>query len=317
MPEITEATINYDTVIASTMSENTRISYDLGWKRFEQYCKRNKCESLPAHHEDVAKFLIEAANTPGQHGKRRAFGTISTWRSAIGRKHTDKNFTSPTIHPHVNRVMKGVSRLINKKQRQVSALREYHIKEMIDKCPTSTIGYRDAAIIAIGFSAALRRSEICALKISDIEKIPDTKPSCVFVHIRQSKTDQAGEGQKVAIQEGSNIKPLFCLKKWLGASKIVDGYLFQTMTRGGKIRGRQMHHSDIPRIIKHYAKLIGLNPADFAAHSLRAGFVTSAAVAGARIDKIMEITRHKNPSMVLKYIRDADSFKDMAGASFI
>ena len=37
----------------------------------------------------------------------------------------------------------------------------------------------------------------------------------------------------------------------------------------------------------------------------------------ARLDKIMEITRHTNPATVLKYIRDADAFTDHAGAAFL
>ena len=36
------------------------------------------------------------------------------------------------------------------------------------------------------------------------------------------------------------------------------------MKRGGYLRGRPMHHSDIPRILKHYAAHIGLDPKDIA-----------------------------------------------------
>ena len=78
-----------------------------------------------------------------------------------------------------------------------------------------------------------------------------------------------------------------------------------------------MHHSDIPRILKHYAALIGLNPTDIAGHSLRAGFVTSAAIHHARLDKIMAVTRHRNPSTVMAYIRDVDAFADHAGQGFL
>ena len=78
-----------------------------------------------------------------------------------------------------------------------------------------------------------------------------------------------------------------------------------------------MHHSDIPRLVKHYAALIGLNPKQVSGHSLRAGFVTSAAVHHARLDKIMEVTRHSNPSTVMRYIRDVDYFVDHAGEKFL
>ena len=53
--------------------------------------------------------------------------------------------------------------------RQVEAWREYHIRSMLDACPDSTIGSRDAAIIAVGFAGALRRSEICNLRVGDVE----------------------------------------------------------------------------------------------------------------------------------------------------
>lgn len=48
-----------------------------------------------------------------------------------------------------------------------------------------------------------------------------------------------------------------------------------------------------------------------------AGFVTSAAKNGARLDKIMEVTRHKTPAMVLRYVREADAFRDHAGTGFL
>ena len=83
------------------------------------------------------------------------------------------------------------------------------------------------------------------------------------------------------------------------------------------MRGNELHHSDIPRIVKHYASLIGLDTSEIAGHSLRAGFVTSAAAHQARLDKIMEITRHRNPATVMKYIRDADAFTNHAGEQFL
>ena len=69
--------------------------------------------------------------------------------------------------------------------------------------------------------------------------------------------------------------------------------------------------------MKQYVDTIGLDPAEYSGHSLRAGFVTSAAAHHARLDKIMEVTRHKSTDMVLRYIRRADAFEDHAGADFL
>ena len=204
--------------------------------------------------------------------------------------------------------------------RRVRALREHHILDMLEQCGDSLIGLRNAAVIALGFSAALRRSEICALTIDDIQIMPPSKAGDtrkMLVHVRKSKTDQSGRGQRIAVPEGRLIKPIKRLEDWLRAAGITRGYVFQTMTRGGGLRGRPLHHSDIPRLLKHYAGAIGLDPGEVAGHSLRAGFVTSAAVHHARLDKIMEITRHSNPEMVMRYIRDEELFSDHAGKDFL
>ena len=187
------------------------------------------------------------------------------------------------------------------------------------------ISLRDAALISIGFAAALRRSELCNIKVEDIEFVDSTgSPSddelnCSFMYltIRQSKTDQAGRGQRIPIVNGKQLHPVYRLKSWLEEANISEGFVFQTMHRGGSLRGRPLHHSDIPRLVKKYVNQIGLNANEFAGHSLRSGFITSAVIHNARLDKIMEITRHRNPSTVMTYIRDVNSFKHHAGLNFI
>jgi len=107
------------------------------------------------------------------------------------------------------------------------------------------------------------------------------------------------------------------LHAWIEKTNLQKGYLFQTFRKGGYLSGKPLNHCEIPRIVKKYAEKIGLSPGDYSGHSLRAGFVTSAAVHHARLDKIMEVTRHRNPATVLQYIRDASVFEDHAGAKFL
>jgi hypothetical protein len=70
-------------------------------------------------------------------------------------------------------------------------------------------------------------------------------------------------------------------------------------------------------VVKDHAQMIGLNSADFAGHSLRAGFLTSAAEAGASVFKMMEVSRHKSVDTLRGYVRRADMFRDHAGAAFL
>jgi hypothetical protein len=51
--------------------------------------------------------------------------------------------------------------------------------------------------------------------------------------------------------------------------------------------------------VKQYAERAGLDPQEFSGHSLRVGFVTSAAASGASILKIQETSRHKSPDVLV------------------
>jgi hypothetical protein len=70
-------------------------------------------------------------------------------------------------------------------------------------------------------------------------------------------------------------------------------------------------------IVKIYAKCVGLDPALFAGHSMRAGFLTSAAKRGASIFKMMDQSRHKSVETLRGYVRDAELFKDHAGTGLL
>ena len=299
------------------LSENTRTAYQKGWDRFIDYCVAEQIsDPFAASPEQVATFFVHLATHPSpRSGVIPSMGTVMLYKSAVNKRYAEAGKPPPANHPIVGSTLKGLARLKGSAPRRVEALREYHIEAMLRSCPDTLIGIRDAAIIAVGFAGALRRSEICALGVEDVEFLDDEGQ--MWLTIRQSKTDQQGRGQRIAVQDGDGVRPIKHLKRHLGSSAITEGPLFQTMRRGGHLRGNPMHHSDIPRIVKHYAALIGLNPKDIAGHSLRAGFVTSAAVHHARLDKIMAVTRHKSPSTVMGYIRDADAFADHAGQGFL
>ena len=307
--------------LLSELSDNTRTAYQKGWDKFVEYCL-TECNSDPlsASPDQVARFFVHVATCPSlQSGLMLSMGTVLLYKSAVNKKYLEAEKPSPTNHPLVRATLKGLTRIRGSSIRKVVALREYHIEAMMQAVPNTLIGKRDAAVIAVGFAGALRRSEICNLSVEDVEFLDtwENSEERMVLTIRRSKTDQQGKGQKVPIPDGKVIRPVQRLREWMERSSITSGPLFQTMKRGGHLRGKPMHHSDIPRIVKHYAELIGLDPKDVAGHSLRAGFVTSAAVHHARLDKIMDVTRHTNPATVMGYIRDTDVFSDHAGQHFL
>ena len=65
-------------------------------------------------------------------------------------------------------------------------------------------------------------------------------------------------------------------------------------------------------IIKQYLNITGINSSNYSGHSLRSGFATSAAEAGAEERSIMAMTGHKSTEMVRRYIKEANLFKNNA-----
>jgi site-specific recombinase XerD len=73
----------------------------------------------------------------------------------------------------------------------------------------------------------------------------------------------------------------------------------------------------VAEVVKAYARRAGFKAADFSGHSLRSGFLTSAAARGASIFKMMDVSRHKSIETLRGYIRDSEMFRDHAGTGLL
>src|SRR5690606_20413566 len=152
----------------------------------------------------------------------------------------------------------------------------------------------DRALLLVGFAGAFRRSELAALTVDDLTFGADG----VDVLIRRSKTDQEGQGQTVAIPHGLHLKPVEALRDWLSAAAITAGPIFRAVSRSGRLAEEAITGHTVANVVKRYAKLAGLEVSGFSGHSLRAGFVTSAADRGAYLNRIMDVSRHVDPRTV-------------------
>ncbi len=126
------------------------------------------------------------------------------------------------------------------------------------------------------------------------------------------KTDQAGQGRKVALPRGAHAAtcPVTALRQWLEAAEVTSGALFREVDRHGKVGGLGIHRDSVRGILKRAVARAGFDPAGFAGHSLRAGFATQAARNGASAFDIMRQTGHRSVTTVSRYVRDAQIFSD-------
>jgi site-specific recombinase XerD len=291
----------------ASRSRGTMRVYAGDWRRFAAWCEEARVPPLPAQPAAVVAFLASEADS----GIKAA--TITRRAAAISYMHEIERLPSPTADPAVKAVLGGIRRTLGTRPEQKAPATASRLRDMLAHCPATKRGKRDRALLALGFAGAFRRSELVALTVEDITETAHG----LRVLIRQSKTDQEGKGHEIAILRGAKLRAVEALRDWLAAAEITTGPLFRRVNKADRVMDAALEPESVADIVKRYAVLAGFDPASYAGHSLRAGFLTSAAEAGADVFRMMDVSRHKRVETVRGYIRRADAFKNHAGAGFL
>jgi len=81
---------------------------------------------------------------------------------------------------------------------------------------------------------------------------------------------------------------------------------------------KRLTPQSVAGLVKHYAQRVDLDPAQFAGHSFRRGWLTAAAQReDANIFEMAEHSRHKSMDVLKGYIDDANQFDNHAGAGLL
>lgn len=287
-------------------ADSTWRAYRSDWKRFLDWCNRAEVTALPATPQTVAMFIASEAS------RGLSPTTIKRRLSAIRIVHLGMEHPSPHDSIKVVEVLRGIVRSNKKPPTQKKPALETDILKMVDAVePETRVGLRNRAILLFGFMGAFRRSELAALNTWDLS----ADDRGVVVNIPRSKTDQEQKGQKIAILsiEGSDYCPVQALNDWLTVAEIEEGPIFRRMYRHDTVGEAALTPQSIAKIIKQHAELIGQDPKEYGGHSLRSGFLTSAARRRADLLKMADQSRHKSLETVRKYVRDEDMFDRHAG----
>ena len=288
-------------------AEATRRAYRSDFELFRAWCAERHVSVLPASPESVAAFLAHEAERqvrPSTIGRRVA---------AIRYAHKLSGLPLPTDDERVRATVRGIRRSLGAAPSKKMPATAERVIGMAPLAGTRRSAIRDRALLLIGFAGAFRRSELVALNLEDIEETPEG----LRVTIRRSKTDQEGHGHVIAIPRGVIACPVTALKAWLEASGIAQGSVFRPVAKGGRIQATRLTDRSVADIVKAHAQRAGLDPKLFAGHSLRSGFLTSAAARGASIFKMADQSRHKSMDTLRGYVRDAEIFKDHAGRGLL
>ena len=285
----------------------TLRAYRTDFYIFAHYAAARGLTAMPALASTVMGFLSAEAR-----GGAKA-STLGRRVAAIRYAHQRAGYEPPTNAESVKALMRGIRRTIGAARDQKAPATADVLGTMLKHLPDSLIGQRDRALLTLGFAGAFRRSELVALTVADLTEAPDG----LRVLIRRSKTDQEGQGQEIAIPRGYRLRPVAAVQEWLKVAGITEGPVFRPVAKGGRVMPEALSDRGVADIVKRYAARADLDPALFSGHSLRAGFLTSSAEAGAGIFKMMEVSRHKSVDTLRGYVRRSDLFREHAGAAFL
>jgi site-specific recombinase XerD len=288
-------------------AQATRRAYRSDFEIFREWCEARGALPLPALPESVAAFL--ASET--KRGVKSS--TIARRLAAIRYAHKLVGYASPTASEAVKATLRGIKRTMKVAPNRKAPATADKIAAMAAMTGDGARGLRDRALLLLGFAGAFRRSELVALDASDIQFCDGG----LRVRIRSSKTDQEGEGATIAIVPGSFACPVKATRDWLKAARINTGPVFRPISKTGRVLSRRLSDRAVAEVVKACARRVGLKAKDFSGHSLRSGFLTSAACRGASIFKMMDVSRHKSIDTLRGYVRDAELFREHAGSGLL
>jgi site-specific recombinase XerD len=293
--------------VAASKAPATRRAYAAAWRAFAAWCGAHGVEAIPVQPAALALYVTHLA----QAGRK--VSTIEQAVAAVTAAHKAAGHPNPRDSAAVTAVLAGVRRQLGVAADAKAPLVVAELRAVLASLPETLLGARDHALLAVGFSGALRRSELVGLDVADLTSTTEG----VEVLLRRSKTDQEGAGRRVAVPKGTGATcPVASLRRWMKAAGIVEGAVFRSVSRHGHVGGR-LDGRDVARAIKRAVEAVGLDAARFSGHSLRAGLATSAAKAGRSEASIARTTGHKSMTSLRRYVRNATLFDDCAAAGLL
>lgn len=292
-------------------AENTVRGYTSDWEHFATWCDRHGLDALPASVETLGLYL-------GTIAPEFSLATIERRLSSISAAHRERGAPNPcsVSEGPLMRVWRGIVRDKSRRQDKAEPLMAKDLRLIVQNLPrdpeTSALtpaSLRDRALLLIGWSGALRRSELVALTTDDAEFVSGEG---LNLFIRQSKTDQEGAGLIKGIPYGDHVDtcPVTALRTWLQWAGITTGPLFRRFYRGGAIGKKALTAQYVSLILKQHAERVGLSGDDFSAHSLRSGFITQAIRAGKPERRVKDHSGHASWETFNGYVKQAGTFEE-------
>ncbi len=285
----------------ASKASSTRRAYATDMADFGAFAGSCGAATVPADWQLIAAYATHMAD------RGLSIATIRRRMVAISQAHKTAGLESPTAKKAVRDVVAGIARTKGVPPRRKDALSVDLLRNAVLTLADDDLkAKRDRAMVLLGFAIAARRSELAALNVEDLHF--DARG--LVVTIRRSKTDQEGVGAEIGVPyvDNKGLCAARAVRTWLDAAVVTSGPVFRTFSKARVLQANRIDGADVARLVKRVTGLAGI-AGDFAGHSLRAGFITSAASsAGVSEVDIMRVSRHKSVTILRGYVRRATVF---------
>lgn len=314
-PDLSSLIAQAESFYKAAKAPATIRAFNADLASFYAFTTRNALPFLPSTVECVLLYVssLAAADPP------MSYATIRRRLSAISFAHRRRGLDSPAVprnHFVLREVLAGIRRKLGAAQHGADPILSDKIRSIVAACPNTLLGIRDRALVLFGFAAGSRASELAS--ILEVRDVSLTASGDLYILLRRSKTDQDQTGRDFVVARGQHPQtcPVRAIQAWISEARLAQagGPLFRAVNRHGTVSPHALSRRSISKILKAAAARARLDPAGVSPHGLRAGMITTAALAGATELEIAEISGQKSKNTVRRYIRAAEVLRRNASS---
>ena len=201
--------------------------------------------------------------------------TINLYLAAI-KGVAKASWMSKVIDVETYQWIKEVKRVKGTRSTKGRALNVEEVQTLINTCDGSISSLRDSALLALTYSAGLRRNELVNLQLGDLD-------------ISEGSISVMGKGNKQTINY-VNDKAISTVQKWLDVRGNTKGNLFLRIRKGGKIVDKGITGEAMANIVCKRYKDAELKR--ISSHDLRRSFATNLLESGVDVFVVSKLMRH-------------------------
>lgn len=176
-------------------------------------------------------------------------------------------------------------------------IQKHQVDQILISVDRSSLrGKRDYAILAVLFATALRRRELVELQVPTIQQ---RDGQWGLIGLR----GKGGKVRNISLPDWVRV----AITDWLQGTRIVQGPVFRSITRYGKLGMQQMSDESVKLILSHYATVCG-HPT-FRPHDARRTCARLCRSGNASLEDVQELLGHSSVQTTERYLGKTEGYK--------